>query len=632
MDRNTIIAIVLIGVILITFSIINQPPPPEEGEELDDEVREQVEEDVPPEEEDVERPDPADDPVRETPDREVAPAPGTLDEEVDYAAPFDELAQGEKEQIIVENEKFKLTFSNKGGRIEKVELKDFKNHKDENVVLFDEESSTKGYKFHHEEDIINTDNLYFDIAGSAGTVEEGERKTIKMVLDVDEEVSLEKTYIIHGDRYLVEHDARWRNFDQIIPNNINFIDLDWQSRIKQQESALDEERRNTTVFFKYLDNTPSNLDYYYEDEESFTARTKWISFRQKFFSHTLLARDNFYRGKVSKDHPEATDHVKDLKAEIVLPYEQEQDRSYGIDLYLGPNQYRELNAAGPYLERQVYLGWFVFRWVNEYIILPIFNFFGSFTSNYGLVIFFLTLAIKVITLPLTYKSYLSMAKMRALKPDIDALKEKYEGDMQKMQQEQMKLYQKAGVNPISGCVPMLLQLPILIALFHFFPYSIELRNASFLWATDLSSYDVFWEFPGNFSIPFYGEHVSLFALLMAASTLIFTLMNNAMSGAQKEMQYVAIIIPFVLLFVFNSFAAGLTYYYFLFNVMSIGHHLAFKFVVDEDDLKNRIEENKKKPAQKSKFQKKLEDLQKKQEEVQKQREAQKSKKKAKKRK
>ena len=622
MDRNTVTALLLIGIILVFFAIINQPPPPEPAEE-----REETQERTP----DETVPDRPDRPSPEETDPDVADYPGES-EEVDYPEPFAQFADGEEETVTVENERFILTFSNKGGRIQKVELKNYKDYNDEEVVLFDEETASLGYEFHFEDALINTDNLFFDIQGGNVEIQSGEEETVTMLLHVNEEATLEKTYTVAGDKFLIDHDVTWHNFNQVIPRNINYIDINWETRVMQQENDLVDERNNTTVYYKYLDNTPDYLAYRSADEHRFTSRSKWVSFRQKFFTQTLLSGDYFYRGTVESDYPEHDEHIKDLRAELVLPFEHEPERTYSMDIYLGPTKYRELSEVGYYMERQVYLGWFVFRYVNEYIILPLFNFFGYYTANYGWVIFFLTLAIKVITLPLTYKSYLSMAKMRLLKPDVEELKKKHEGDMQKMQQEQMKLYQKAGVNPLSGCIPMLLQLPILIALFHFFPYSIELRHASFLWATDMSTYDVFWRFPGNFEIPFYGNHVSMFAILMAGSTLIYTLMNNSMSGAQKEMQYVAMVIPFFLLFVFNSFAAGLTYYYFLFNVMSIGHHIAFKYVVDEEDLQNRIEENKKKPAKKSKFQQKLEDLQKKQEHIQKQRDEIKKKKKSKKRK
>jgi YidC/Oxa1 family membrane protein insertase len=261
------------------------------------------------------------------------------------------------------------------------------------------------------------------------------------------------------------------------------------------------------------------------------------------------------------------------------------------------------------LERIIPMGWGIFRWVNKYFVVHVFAFLSKFFSSYGIIILCLTLIIKTILFPLVYKSYLSAAKMRLLKPEMDEIKAKYGDDMQKLQQENMKLYRKAGVNPMGGCVPMLLQLPILLAMFQFFPSAFELRQQSFLWATDLSTYDSIYNLP--FEIPFYGDHVSLFTLLMTASTLIYTLYNNQMTGVTGQMKWMSYLMPIIFLGVLNSYPAGLNYYYFLSNVVTICQQLIIRRFVDEKALHAQIQENKKKPVTKSKFQAKLEEMAKK---------------------
>jgi YidC/Oxa1 family membrane protein insertase len=282
-------------------------------------------------------------------------------------------------------------------------------------------------------------------------------------------------------------------------------------------------------------------------------------------------------------------------------------------LYIGPNHYQTLASKDLQLEEQLSLGWGPISWINKYIIIPIFNALDNFIPSYGIIIIILTILIKVVLSPLTYKSFMSQAKMRALKPELDQLKEKHGNDMQKMQMEQMKLYRKAGINPMGGCLPMLLQLPFLIAMFHFYPASIELRQEPFLWADDLSTYDSIFTFPGNFAIPFYGDHVSLFTLLMAGSTMLYSWYNQKMTPTSndqmgQQMKIMTYIMPFFILFIFNGYSAGLSCYYFFYNIFSFLQTYLFKQLVDDDKVRSKIEANKKKPAKKSSFQQRLEEM------------------------
>jgi YidC/Oxa1 family membrane protein insertase len=277
-----------------------------------------------------------------------------------------------------------------------------------------------------------------------------------------------------------------------------------------------------------------------------------------------------------------------------------------MHFYFGPNHYQILKSQGHNLEKQIPLGWGIFGWVNRFIVIPIFNFLNGFNWSYGIIILILTIAIKLLLLPLTFKAYLSQAKMKVLKPEVDEIQGKFKEEPMKLQQEMMGLYRKAGVSPLGGCLPMLLQMPILIAMFRFFPQSIELRQQSFLWATDLSTYDSILDL--SFTIPFYGDHVSLFTLLMTVSTLLITKVNSSSQMANPQMKWMMYLMPIIFLGVFNSYSAGLSYYYFLANMISIGQQYLFKSFVNEDEIHRKIQENKKKPTKKSKFQQRLEKM------------------------
>jgi YidC/Oxa1 family membrane protein insertase len=277
-----------------------------------------------------------------------------------------------------------------------------------------------------------------------------------------------------------------------------------------------------------------------------------------------------------------------------------------MSFYFAPNHYQTLKSYELGMEKLVPLGWGIFGWVNKFLVIPIFNFLNQFDLNYGIIILILTIVIKLMLLPLTYKAYLSTAKMKVLKPEVEEIQAKHKEDPMKSQQEMMAMYRKAGVNPLGGCLPMLLQMPILIAMFRFFPASIELRQESFLWADDLSTYDSILNLP--FTIPFYGDHVSLFTILMTVSTIIYTHMNMQMTAQNPQMKWIMYLMPVMFLGIFNNFSSGLSYYYFLANVISFGQQYLFKLAVNEDAIHAKIQENKKKPQTKSKFQQKLEQM------------------------
>ena len=429
--------------------------------------------------------------------------------------------------------------------------------------------------------------------------------------------SIVQSYSLEPTSYLVDYQLTLNGFENKIAKKNRDFELNWNLMIQGQEKTLEDEELVTSLYYKYYNESGiESLSERSDDEERLQANIHWISYKQKFFNATLISPKGFsedgFNIKVAEvTTPNGID-VRQMSSRLYFPYQFNTSENYNLQFYFGPNKYNSLKKLDIGLQKIIPLGWGIFGWVNKFIVIPIFDFLSSFISNYGIIILLLTILIKLVLFPFMYKIYVSTAKMRLLKPELDELKEKTGGDMQKMQQEQMKLYRKAGVNPFGGCLPQLIQLPILIAMFRFFPASIELRQQSFLWAEDLSTYDSILNI--GYSIPFYGDHVSLFTLLMAVSTLIYSMNNTQMTGMGNQMKYITYLMPIMLLFWFNSYASGLSYYYFLANMITFGQNWAIKtFIVDEDKLHQQMKENKSKKGnnKKSSFQQRLEDMAKK---------------------
>jgi YidC/Oxa1 family membrane protein insertase len=387
--------------------------------------------------------------------------------------------------------------------------------------------------------------------------------------------------------------------------------LNWAERVNSQEKDTKSERMNSTIYYKYNDDEVDYISERKDDSQELKAKVKWVAMKQHFFTQVLMADNSFDKPtKIETAAGQETDnYLKQMKVSFTIPYTHAPSESFGMQFYFGPNHYQILKKAGSDLEKQIPLGWGIFGWVNRFLVIPIFNFLNGFTLNYGLIILIMTILIKILLLPLTFKAYLSQAKMKVLRPEIEEIQGKNKEEPLKLQQEMMALYKKAGVSPLGGCLPMLLQFPILIAMFRFFPQSIELRQQSFLWAHDLSSYDSIADLP--FKIPFYGDHVSLFTLLMTVSTLLITWVNSQTSVTNPQMKWMMYLMPVVFLGVFNNYSAGLSYYYFLANTISIGQQYLFRSFVDEVAIHKQIQDNKKRPAsaqKKSKFQQRLETM------------------------
>jgi YidC/Oxa1 family membrane protein insertase len=525
---------------------------------------------------------------------------------------FANTAIGTEKESVLENEKLKITFSNKGGRITSVILKEFQTHDSLPLQLFDTDSSRFNLQFSVGKP-INAENLFF-VAKQNGNA-------LSMKLMADANHYVEYIYTITDD-YLIDFDIHLVGMENLIPSGVNYMNLEWQMKTPQTEKSKSNQDMYTGIQYQYsADKEVDYLSFTSDDEEKINARLNWVAFKQQFFSAIIIAKDGFEKPtNLVSEKNEKSKYIKDLSAQFELPYLHKTNEQLNFQFYFGPNHYKTLKAYNSGFEELIPLGWGIFGWVNQYIIINLFDFLSKYMSNYGLIILLLTIIIKLALSPFTYKAYLSQAKMKVLKPEIDKITERHKKkDPMKSQQETMALYRKAGVNPMGGCLPMLFQFPILIAMFRFFPASIELRQKSFLWADDLSSYDSIMSLPWD--IPFYGDHVSLFTLLMTVSTIMYTRMNSqSMGGQMEQMKWIMYLMPIMFLGFFNNYAAALSYYYFLANIFTFSQQYFMKRFIDEDAILAQLEANKKKPAKpKSKFQKKLEDMQRKQEQQMKKR-------------
>ena len=519
---------------------------------------------------------------------------------------FANTAIGEETFYTIENEKLEIKISNKGGRITSVIMKEYQTYDSLPLDLFDSDSSRFNLQL-ITKNAINTADLFF--------IADQRANSISMKLQADDRHYIEYLYTLNND-YLIDFEINLVGIEELIPNNINYMNLEWQMQTPQTEKSKSNQDMYTGIQYQYsADNEVDYLSFSSTDEEEINARLNWVAFKQQFFSAIFIAKEGFKKPtNLYSTKNESSKFIKDLSAIFELPYKHRKNERLNFQFYFGPNHYKTLESYNSGFEELIPLGWGIFGWVNEYIIINIFDFLNTYFSSYGIIILLLTLIIKLGLSPFTYKAFLSQAKMKVLKPEIDALNEKHKGkDPMKIQQETMTLYRKAGVNPMGGCLPMLFQFPILIAMFQFFPASIELRQQSFLWAEDLSSYDSIYNL--GFSIPFYGDHVSLFTLLMTISTLLYTKMNSAMTtGQMAQMKWIMYLMPIMFLGFFNNYAAGLTYYYFLANMFTMTQQYFMTRLINEDSIIAELEANKKKPARpKSKFQRKLEEMQKQQE-------------------
>ncbi len=532
--------------------------------------------------------------------------------------PFSAAATGEEKTFVVENEVQKITFTNKGGQIKSIELKNYKTWDKKPLILFTDKTNSLSYQFAIDNDrVIDTKNFFFEPVGESFNVSGTEKKSFAFRLNAGDGKYFEQQYTLTGNSYMLDYNVNLVGLQTVIPSNNTFIGVNWQNTLRNLEHNNELERRYSAVYYRFNQSDVNHLNEDNEtDEYVFDAPVEWISFKQQFFNATLLSKGSFNRGKLKSAYSKETkDYVKNYDATFTLPYKSAEKTAYNFQYYFGPNHFNTLSSFDRNLEDIIKLSpdFWMFSWIRYItrLIIFLFTIFENMHLNYGIIILILTLILKLALHPLTAKSIESAAKMKILAPELTALKEKFGEDQARIGQEQMKLYQRAGVSPLGGCLPLLLQMPILMAMYYFFPASIELRQEAFLWATDLSSYDSIY----TWATPIFGQnHLSLFTILMTITSVIQAVMNNqmnAMSNQQPGMKYIPYIMPVMLMFVFNSFPAALTYYYLLQNLFGVLHQWVIqKFFINEEKLRKQIEENKKNPKKPSGLMKKFADMQK----------------------
>ncbi|HVB02828.1 MAG TPA: membrane protein insertase YidC [Chitinophagaceae bacterium] len=605
MDRNSIIGWALLIVLLIGYVIYNEKQQVsfQEQKARQDSIAR------------------LNNPIPAKPGLPVAPGQETAVQVKDSAAMAGELggfagaATGIPATAHLENNLMDIRFSSQGGQPVSVHLKKFKTFKGAPLILMNSNYERLSLDFYTSADqYIRTGSLYFQPSAVQYNPDSSESITYTLRAGMDS-ANLQYVYTIHPGSYMIDFDIRMNGMDQALKADENSLDLHWQGQGNHQENDLVHERTLSQVCFNTQDGLNDFFFLFKTHDKQFTKPVQWLGFKEQFFNTTFIANNAFSAAAVSTSVPDSGNIVSRASFRFTLPFDHTARYTFPMRLYCGPNDYNILKSYNIGLQNEVQLGYGIFafvKYINIGFIIPMFTFLSRFIRNYGVIIIIMTLLIRLILSPLTYKSYVSAAKMKVLKPELDELKAKFKDDQQKFGMEQMKLFRTAGVSPLGGCLPTLLQLPILYAMYAFFPSSIELRQQSFLWCKDMSTYDSIWTFPNHFTLPFYGNHISLFTILMTATSIFLALYNKNMTDQSNPMlKWMPYIFPVILLGVFNNLAAALTFYYFLSNLISIILQWVIqRYIIDEKKIHSQIQENKKKPVKKSKWAERLEQAQK----------------------
>jgi len=547
---------------------------------------------------------------------------------------FSHAAEGEEAFVVLDNELLEVVLSTKGGRVYSAWLKGFTDKDKQSLILFDGNESEFGTTLITANNrIINTKDFYFE------TLKEDNKITMR--LNAGSEGSLDYVYTLEPDDYMLRFEIVSKGLEHILSPSTNSLDIQWFQKIRQQETGRSFENRYARLDFKYAaDGDVEQLSESKEASQSVPNKIKWIAFKDQYFSSVLIANENFEGAKLSSKPFAEGRYIKEYNASFTVPFDVRGIEATTFHYYFGPNDYQllkkydrnQFKGQDLQLEKLVPLGWSLFRYVNKWIIIPLFDLWRNLCGNLGIAILLLTLTIKTLLFPLSYKSFMSSAKMRVMRPQVEVMNQKYPGQENAMtrQQKTMELYRQVGVNPMSGCLPMLLQMPFLFALFWFFPAAIELRHESFLWAKDLSTYDaiITWNAYVPLITPYFGNHISLFCLLMTITQILNTKYNmeQANTGQQQMpgMKTMMYIMPVFMLVFLNQYPAGLNYYYFISTLITVVQMLVFRYFVNEEKLLAQLEANRKNPKAKKKsgFMARLEEMQRQQQALAKQRAAQ----------
>ena len=625
-DLNSIIGFVLLGGIMLWWMYTNQPTPEELEAQKNtiEEVQEKIPSEIP-----VSRTDAL---IQNSDSLTLIEAQQRLG----AFAYSESLVISKEATTTIENKLLKLVISNKGGQIKEALVKEYVTYDSLPLYLVKDNNASFNIQFATTDNrILNTRDLYFEPSLSRS----GENTILSMKLKVSENQFLEYRYAMTPGEYMVDFKVRSQGLDNVLNTSQN-PQLDWNLDSYRHEKSMTYENQQTEL---YYEKENEKIDYLSVggSDDTIEKDVNWVAFKQHFFSSILISETGFDDAKLSSNtlfEDEAVDTVYTKSFNLSTPLKYNGgELNYDMNWYIGPNDYQILKKYDRNLKEVVNLGWGIFGSINRYIFIPVFNFLQGFISNYGIIIILMTIVVRIIMSPLVYKSYVSSAKMKVLKPEMEEIAKKYPGkeNAMKRQQETMAIQSKAGVNPLSGCIPALLQMPVFFALFRFFPSNIDLRQKGYLWADDLSAYDSVYQLP--FSIPFYGDHVSLFPILASAAIFYYMKMSQSqqmnmqaptqegMPDMQKMMKLMMYLSPFMMLIFFNNYASGLSLYYFVSNLLTISIMFIIKnYIIDEDKILAKIEENKKKPKKQSKFKQRLNEAMK---QAQEQQEAQRKRKK-----
>jgi YidC/Oxa1 family membrane protein insertase len=578
MDRNQLIGIVLIMAMLVGYQLLVPKPAPQK------------------------------EPAQKTQTTKPTTASGAsaalnkAEQPLDSAAAraqfgdFAAVASGQAQDIVVENKDIKVTFTTQGGRVKEVILKNYKTYDQKPLVLIDEQSSKTVLELPTNRGKVDLHKLFFQTATQSGTVG-NQPQQITFRAEVAPGQSIEQVYTMPAEGYELGYGLKLSGLENTVTNdNIRFL---WEDKMRQYENDLANNRRSATINYLTADENFEKLTEGESSQETTLEEpVKWFTIKHKYFLSGFVAQNSPLTKATFKAlvNPADSSVVKTAIADVSLPIADVKSGKGQYKFFYGPNDFQLLGNVAPEFDQNVYLGYSILKPINKYFFVPVFNILEKFITNYGLLIIALVVFVKLILTPLTYRSYVSMAKMRVLAPEINEIKERVGDDMAKQQSEQMKLYQEVGVSPLSGCVPVLATMPILFALFMLFPNLIELRQKSFLWAPDLSTYDAFITFP---TLPFVGGHLSLFTVLMTASSIAYAYYNNQTTPTQPgpvNMKALSYVFPLMFMFVLNSYPAGLTFYYFVSNVVTITQQQLIRRFVDEGKIRAILDENRRKNA------------------------------------
>ena len=522
----------------------------------------------------------------------------------------------EPELVKLENDKIEVVFNTKGAQPYSVRIKDYKAYDSTDLYLIKPQMSSYDISIYAGE-YINTKDFTFEVASRTDT-------SLVMRLPFAQGGYIQQEFNLSEGSYMVENQLSFVDMDNVIPRNVSMFDIDWGVVIPRLEKGYKNEKQYSKVDYYFTgDKKPEEMGRSRNDSKRVDSRMKWFAFQQQFFSAIMTAENEFASADLEVKFFEESDPSANLMActaRLRSEFQPSSNTVIPFNFYFGPNDFGVLKQYDLKYEKIIPLGGWLVNWISRFVIIPCFDFLSRFINNWGMIILLMTILIKVVLSPLTYKSFKSSAKMNVLKPDIEQINKKYpnEKDAMKKQQATMELYQKAGISPMGGCLPMLLQFPILFAMFRFFPASIELRQQKFLWADDLSAYDSILDLP--FNIPLYGDHISLFALLMAASMFIYSKMTSSQMSDDPNMapmKFMSVwLMPIMMLFICNNLSSALSYYYLLSNLITmLMTWFIRKFVVTEDKVRAEMVANQNKPKKKSRFQQRLEEAQKMQEQM-----------------